>query len=494
MEVSERASFASAGDAIRALSSGDIGLRASQIMNEKLASGIKVPLPSAAASELVLGREPSRASEDLMVRLSQISSARWLDFPFNEMCPSPRTIGQFDESKLSDASSCNGFPSYVKRFTSDRYESGMESLDGSFVGEIEGENAEDRLKRQIDMDRKAMGILYKELEEERSASAIAANQAMAMITRLQEEKAAMQMEALQYLRMMEEQTEYDQEALQKLNDLLCDRDKEIQDLEAIVDTYRKQFGGEPLISRVLESQFDCEEREYTEYTPVSTPRFMRSRGREIGKTLMRNTMLDFEDEKAYISDCLKRLEIKLKLCSDTGPYALGPELYLQEDGVPNKKSLLGDTITENCEYSKAAVDNDEKTLQLSNVNLENCQKAEREVSPAREDSYIRGSTTPRHAIQFSIKEALKESRFRSNSYNDRQIQMGSKKNDVVAIGNEISQLSVRLEALEEDRNFLEHAVSSLRNGSNGIQFIQEIACHLRELRKIGTTNQENVVA
>ena len=47
-------------------------------------------------------------------------------------------------------------------------------------------------------------MLYAELEEERSAAAIAANQMMAMINRLQEEKAAIQMEALQYQRMMEE--------------------------------------------------------------------------------------------------------------------------------------------------------------------------------------------------------------------------------------------------------------------------------------------------
>ncbi|KAL2462969.1 putative myosin-binding protein 5 [Forsythia ovata] len=60
--------------------------------------------------------------------------------------------------------------------------------------------------------------LYMELDEERSASAVAANNAMAMITRLQAEKAAVQMEALQYQRMMEEQAEYDQEALQRESD------------------------------------------------------------------------------------------------------------------------------------------------------------------------------------------------------------------------------------------------------------------------------------
>jgi len=55
-----------------------------------------------------------------------------------------------------------------------------------------------------------IGATSAELEEERSAAAIAANQMMAMINRLQEEKAAIQMEALQYQRMMEEQSEYDQ--------------------------------------------------------------------------------------------------------------------------------------------------------------------------------------------------------------------------------------------------------------------------------------------
>ena len=72
-------------------------------------------------------------------------------------------------------------------------------------------------------------MLYAELEEERSAVAIAATQMMAMINMLQEEKAAMQMEALQYQRMMEEQSEYDQEALQLLNELVTKREK--QELE-----------------------------------------------------------------------------------------------------------------------------------------------------------------------------------------------------------------------------------------------------------------------
>lgn len=141
-----------------------------------------------------------------------------------------------------------GTPSFIeglhmlhKRLSVERNDSGIESLDGSILSEIEGESAVDRLKRQLELERKSLNNLYTELEEERSASAVAANQAMAMITRIQEEKAQMQMEALQYQRMMEEQAEYDQEALQLLNEVLVKREKEIQDLEKELELYRKRF-------------------------------------------------------------------------------------------------------------------------------------------------------------------------------------------------------------------------------------------------------------
>lgn len=62
---------------------------------------------------------------------------------------------------------------------------------------------------------------------------------MAIINRLHEEKAAMQMEALQYQRMMEEQSEFDQEALQLLNELMVKREKENAELEKELEVYRK---------------------------------------------------------------------------------------------------------------------------------------------------------------------------------------------------------------------------------------------------------------
>ncbi|KAG0485363.1 hypothetical protein HPP92_009442 [Vanilla planifolia] len=159
------------------------------------------------------------------------------------ICP---VINEVVEEKMPETPTTpnwiEGFPVIPKRFLLERRESGTESLDGSIASDLD--NIEplnmDRLKAVLKAERRALIALYAELEEERSASAIAANQTMAMITRLQEEKAAMQMEALQYQRMMEQQAEYDQEALQLLNELVLKREKEKQDLEKELDLHRKK--------------------------------------------------------------------------------------------------------------------------------------------------------------------------------------------------------------------------------------------------------------
>ncbi|KAL8139000.1 hypothetical protein V2J09_005001 [Rumex salicifolius] len=100
------------------------------------------------------------------------------------------------------------------------------------------------LNKQIEESQECIDRLRIELEEERNAAAEAANQAMAMITKLQEEKAVLNMDAQQYLRMMEEQAEHDLEALENTNDLLAEREKEMQDMEAELEFYRMKYPDE----------------------------------------------------------------------------------------------------------------------------------------------------------------------------------------------------------------------------------------------------------
>lgn len=120
--------------------------------------------------------------------------------------------------------------------------SASESIEENLTNEADSDSILHHLKRQVRLDRKSLMALYMELDEERSASAIAANNAMAMITRLQAEKAAVQMEALQYQRMMEEQAEYDEEALQATNDLLAKREEDFKVIEAELEAYRGKYG------------------------------------------------------------------------------------------------------------------------------------------------------------------------------------------------------------------------------------------------------------
>ncbi|KAI9086515.1 hypothetical protein K1719_031599 [Acacia pycnantha] len=116
-----------------------------------------------------------------------------------------------------------------------------ESTEGN--GPLEAEDALlNHFKRHVRLDRKSLMALYMELDEERSASAVAANNAMAMITRLQAEKAAVQMEASQYKRVTEEQSEYDEEALEAASEMLMRREDEIKALETELAIYREKHG------------------------------------------------------------------------------------------------------------------------------------------------------------------------------------------------------------------------------------------------------------
>lgn len=85
-----------------------------------------------------------------------------------------------------------------------------------------------RLREVVRSDCDTISTLHLELEEERNASASATNETMAMIARLQEEKAAIQMEARQYKRMAEEKALYDQEAMDMLKEVIAKREEELQ--------------------------------------------------------------------------------------------------------------------------------------------------------------------------------------------------------------------------------------------------------------------------
>lgn len=152
---------------------------------------------------------------------------------------------RFFGAPSSDSSSNNNTRSWSFKLNRKSPQDKTEFSGDSQEGQVPFE-AEDAIlnhyKRHVRLDRKSLMALYMELDEERSASAVAANNAMAMITRLQADKASVQMEALQYQRMMEEQAEYDEEALRAASEMLIRREDEIKALEAELTIYRDKYG------------------------------------------------------------------------------------------------------------------------------------------------------------------------------------------------------------------------------------------------------------
>ncbi|PON63726.1 Zein-binding domain containing protein [Parasponia andersonii] len=97
------------------------------------------------------------------------------------------------------------------------------------------------LEQALEEEHAARSALYLELEKERSAAATAADEAMAMILRLQEEKASIEMEARQYQRMIEAKAAYDAEEMNIFKEILLRREREKHFLEKEVEAYRQMI-------------------------------------------------------------------------------------------------------------------------------------------------------------------------------------------------------------------------------------------------------------
>lgn len=225
----------------------------------------------------------------------------------------------------------------------------LEPNDVNALNEADGDSILTRLKRQVRLDRKSLMALYMELDEERSASAVAANNAMAMITRLQAEKAAVQMEALQYQRMMEEQAEYDQEALQVMKDMVMKRDEDIKVLESELEVYREKYGPIKKIgSEVCEIDDDEDYQELKsqslsssgEKSECGSPGELDQNGineRSFDRSLelragnLDESSLDFERERSYLLGLLKDVEKNINIPSDEGFHLSESNVVIEQE-------------------------------------------------------------------------------------------------------------------------------------------------------------------
>ncbi|KAH0706969.1 hypothetical protein KY289_012045 [Solanum tuberosum] len=101
--------------------------------------------------------------------------------------------------------------------------------------------------------------LYNELDEESEASSSAATEALSMILRLQGEKAAEEMEAEQYKRFVEEKMSHAEESLFVLQELIDQKQMEIDELDHHAQAYRYK-----LVSMGYDDDIDDSDLEYLE--------------------------------------------------------------------------------------------------------------------------------------------------------------------------------------------------------------------------------------
>ncbi|KAK4742897.1 hypothetical protein SAY87_000898 [Trapa incisa] len=95
------------------------------------------------------------------------------------------------------------------------------------------------LEKALEEVQSAYNVLLLELEKERAAAATAADEAMAMILRLQDEKASIEMEVRQEQRMIEEKFTYDEEEMNILKEILVRREMENFVLEKEVENLKQ---------------------------------------------------------------------------------------------------------------------------------------------------------------------------------------------------------------------------------------------------------------
>lgn len=359
----------------------------------------------------------------LLSQLSTSSSFRAPDSPSVQEQQHEQAVLRNITRALSLQRNCSGVS-----------EGSMLDTDGEECGTV------DELRRRVELDRRSMALMWKELEEERSASAVATSQAMAMITRLQEEKAAMRTEAAQYRRVMEEQSAYDRDEAERLAGV-------VRELEDEVEGYKARLRDHEIVHEVRDHMrlALCQREGETGDVSGSGP---------AGGELSGGSE---DDENARAWKQLRRLTDRLhRLSNNSSEIVQEPE--------PN------DVQEEEEEEDGGGKEEDTTEASVVGRRVRN------------------GDNFTKWQHLQSIETTSKGSTHGHGHHGD------DGEGEDTAASEEIGELSRRLQALEEDRSFLEHSVNSLRNGRDGEAVIHDIARSLRELRKTLGDDQDTIAS
>ncbi|KAL9224623.1 hypothetical protein vseg_000641 [Gypsophila vaccaria] len=187
------------------------------------------------------------------------------------------------------------------------------------------------LKETLNAQQELLQKLYIELDVERESSATAADETLSMILRLQGEKAAMEMEAIQYKRIAEEKMFHAQETLETFQELIYQKEMQIASLEFQVQAYKfklASLGFDDLASSELQYPEKILRRNGL-VGEVSSPSLAKSFKR--GYSLPPRVNALQRDSESYLEE-IKKLDEKVKGFTRLNSSACfpTPELSLKE--------------------------------------------------------------------------------------------------------------------------------------------------------------------
>lgn len=165
-------------------------------------------------------------------------------------------------------------------------ETGSKCDNGDIKDKVKG------LKRDFEEEKIACSSLYLELEKERIAASTAADEAMAMILRLQKEKAVIEMESRQYRRMIEEKSSYDEEEMEVLKEIIIRRERENLVLQKEVEMHKQMLAS----VESFEQAFDSDQKILEEKVKTSDEFLDKAGDFGVESSLtVGNTVQDFVD-------------------------------------------------------------------------------------------------------------------------------------------------------------------------------------------------------
>jgi predicted nucleic acid-binding Zn-ribbon protein len=287
----------------------------------------------------------------------------------------------------------------------------------------------------------------------------------------------MQMEAIQYQRLMEEQSEYDQEALQRLNEQVVKREKEKQDLERELELYRHKVhlyevkvrkmsrhkaddqNGSSSTSSSAEDSDDLSQSFYEgdesshglngSNGSIPTDVVLQETARHL--VTLDGSLADFEEERLSILEQLKVLEDKLFDLDDEESDSM--KHFSEENHLSGASNGFSD---------------DDSCFKLHDKRKSVTYRGKK-LLPLFDDATVEAGNIPQgdeahHSTEVTLDLAREQHK--------------------LAIANEIDQVNERLHALEADREYIKQCVRTLKKGGKGFDLLQEILQHLRDLRRI----------